>query len=354
MRHCLLNTDANAQAEAFPSFTTTDASSISSILSTSNSIPKVKPLWAYMEELGIGARSLDANGKVNKADLKVKVKMEPGLDSTLAEDDMEDEMKDADHSGEETDSPSSHNSELDDDDEDYAPTSRNLGSRRHQPRPRIPTRRSVTTKSGRAIKRKIVASDEEGEDDWCDEDGDDELDGDADVGGRSKTGRSSRQPSVARSTGGATSIDCKQRRSKMPWNTTKRLRAYFVANIIHPFPKDHQKRDLATEVNLNFKQVSDWFTNTRKRFWRPYHDYLTSIGCTLVDPTCGVCTCTSDDGSTKKKVGGAGMKNKRQKTSANEFATTGDDIDMEDGADKTNAVDTKAGLSLHYWWQMWD
>lgn len=85
---------------------------------------------------------------------------------------------------------------------------------------------------------------------------------------------------------------CSFSRSKLPLKAVGTLRAYFLAHIDHPFPRDTDKARLAEECGLAFKQVSDWFTNTRKRFWRPYADRLERLGCGLVArPTAQPCTC---------------------------------------------------------------
>jgi hypothetical protein len=62
----------------------------------------------------------------------------------------------------------------------------------------------------------------------------------------------------------------KERRSKLPLRSILRLRAFFSANVHNPYPTDEQKAQLAIESNLTVKQISNWFTNTRRRFWQPY------------------------------------------------------------------------------------
>ncbi|KAG8864052.1 hypothetical protein FRB96_006925 [Tulasnella sp. 330] len=43
------------------------------------------------------------------------------------------------------------------------------------------------------------------------------------------------------------------------------LRAFFIANVINPYPSAKQKRDLATAAGIDESSVSQWFTNTRRR-----------------------------------------------------------------------------------------
>jgi hypothetical protein len=78
------------------------------------------------------------------------------------------------------------------------------------------------------------------------------------------------------------------------------LRQFFLSHVSKPFPTDGEKRSLATETQLEFKQVSDWFTNTRKRFWRPYSDHLEMEGCALAKDPEGKCKCSTVNKSKKK------------------------------------------------------
>ena len=36
----------------------------------------------------------------------------------------------------------------------------------------------------------------------------------------------------------------------------------------NPYPSEEEKRALAMQLNLKEEQVSNWFVNVRKRFWR--------------------------------------------------------------------------------------
>jgi succinate dehydrogenase flavin-adding protein (antitoxin of CptAB toxin-antitoxin module) len=47
------------------------------------------------------------------------------------------------------------------------------------------------------------------------------------------------------------------------------LEQYFDKHIMNPYPNDAEKRQLARVLGLEDMQVSNWFTNTRKRFWIP-------------------------------------------------------------------------------------
>lgn len=40
-------------------------------------------------------------------------------------------------------------------------------------------------------------------------------------------------------------------------------------HFIHPYPNEEEKEELATEAGIDVKQLSNWFTNARKRIWQP-------------------------------------------------------------------------------------
>lgn len=181
------------------------------------------------------------------------------------------------------------------------------------------------------------------------------------------------------------------------------LRTFFIGHIDKPFPTDGEKRSLAAQCSLNFKQVSDWFTNTRKRFWRPHRDHLESVGCILVkEPSdtqqhgrdgvslerggeqskqvsqikatqwtgsftdlglllsmCAalarilrwaVCACKAGGAAGEKAVkGGTKKKAKAKKRGADDD----EDEEMEHEADETAAAAAPPS-HLHSWMQMWN
>jgi hypothetical protein len=71
-------------------------------------------------------------------------------------------------------------------------------------------------------------------------------------------------------------------RSKLPPPTIALLRSFFLQHIHHPFPSDEEKAALVKRTHLTHKQVCDWFTNNRKRYWRLYERKIMELGCGLV------------------------------------------------------------------------
>ena len=62
----------------------------------------------------------------------------------------------------------------------------------------------------------------------------------------------------------------KRRRSKLPLKAVLILREYFARHLNYPYPSDQDKKMLAGLTKLTGKQISHWFTNSRKRYWQPY------------------------------------------------------------------------------------
>jgi len=60
----------------------------------------------------------------------------------------------------------------------------------------------------------------------------------------------------------------KQRKHFLPSNATDVLRDWFLDHITHPYPSGQEKQALAQQTGLSYVQVSNWFTNTRKRSWQ--------------------------------------------------------------------------------------
>ena len=40
-------------------------------------------------------------------------------------------------------------------------------------------------------------------------------------------------------------------------------------HFAHPYPSEEEKEELAAEAGIEVKQLSNWFTNARKRLWQP-------------------------------------------------------------------------------------
>lgn len=55
----------------------------------------------------------------------------------------------------------------------------------------------------------------------------------------------------------------------LPSSAVQILKAWFFEHLEHPYPSSEEKEQLSQETGLTYLQVSNWFTNTRKRVWAP-------------------------------------------------------------------------------------
>jgi hypothetical protein len=62
--------------------------------------------------------------------------------------------------------------------------------------------------------------------------------------------------------------------SKLPKRAADTLQSYFVSIIHHPYPTKEQRQVLAQKCGLSYQQISNWFTNIRKREWKPAVDNI--------------------------------------------------------------------------------
>jgi hypothetical protein len=69
--------------------------------------------------------------------------------------------------------------------------------------------------------------------------------------------------------GGRVFLFSSMKRSKLGAESTRTLVRWFTTHMRNPYPSSEQKAELARASNLTVKQVNNWFTNFRKRHWRP-------------------------------------------------------------------------------------
>nr|CCA15629.1 conserved hypothetical protein [Albugo laibachii Nc14]CCA16311.1 conserved hypothetical protein [Albugo laibachii Nc14] len=65
--------------------------------------------------------------------------------------------------------------------------------------------------------------------------------------------------------------NCKKARRELPPQTVALLKGWMLSpeHIKHPYPTDADKQILLKQTGLNMKQLTNWFTNARKRIWKP-------------------------------------------------------------------------------------
>eukprot|EP00980_Cylindrotheca_fusiformis_P005463 scaffold1169_cov120-Cylindrotheca_fusiformis.AAC.13 len=64
----------------------------------------------------------------------------------------------------------------------------------------------------------------------------------------------------------------KQRKSSsLPTETVEYLKAWMMSpeHIAHPYPTEPEKAKIMADTGIELKQLSNWFVNNRKRYWKP-------------------------------------------------------------------------------------
>lgn len=57
----------------------------------------------------------------------------------------------------------------------------------------------------------------------------------------------------------------------IPQETVEYLKAWMMSpeHIAHPYPTEQEKAEIMAETGIELKQLTNWFVNNRKRFWKP-------------------------------------------------------------------------------------
>ena len=64
---------------------------------------------------------------------------------------------------------------------------------------------------------------------------------------------------------------CVAKSATLPSSTVEYLKAWIMSpdHMLHPYPTDIEKADIMRATGIEMKQLTNWFTNNRKRFWKP-------------------------------------------------------------------------------------
>ncbi|CAG5120034.1 unnamed protein product, partial [Candidula unifasciata] len=61
----------------------------------------------------------------------------------------------------------------------------------------------------------------------------------------------------------------KQKRGILPKQATQIMKSWLFQHIVHPYPTEDEKRQIAAQTNLTLLQVNNWFINARRRILQP-------------------------------------------------------------------------------------
>ena len=59
--------------------------------------------------------------------------------------------------------------------------------------------------------------------------------------------------------------------TSLPAETVEYLKAWMMSpeHIAHPYPTEQEKAQLMADTGIELKQLTNWFVNNRKRYWKP-------------------------------------------------------------------------------------
>ncbi|CAB9522598.1 Homeobox protein knotted-1-like [Seminavis robusta] len=62
-----------------------------------------------------------------------------------------------------------------------------------------------------------------------------------------------------------------EKRKPLPPSTIEYLKAWMMSpqHIDHPYPTEQEKEKIMADTGIETKQLTNWFTNNRKRYWKP-------------------------------------------------------------------------------------
>lgn len=63
----------------------------------------------------------------------------------------------------------------------------------------------------------------------------------------------------------------KRKSTSLPVETVEYLKAWMMSpeHVAHPYPTEQEKAKIMADTGIELKQLTNWFVNNRKRFWKP-------------------------------------------------------------------------------------
>ncbi|XP_044739511.1 homeobox protein PKNOX2-like isoform X2 [Chrysoperla carnea] len=101
---------------------------------------------------------------------------------------------------------------------------------------------------------------------------------------------------TSRASSGTHSSSRKQKRGVLPKHATSVMRSWLFQHLVHPYPTEDEKRNIAAQTNLTLLQVNNWFINARRRILQPMLD----------------ASVPGDNTNAQVKVSGSSQNNKKK------------------------------------------
>ncbi|CAM9859371.1 unnamed protein product [Lampetra planeri] len=89
----------------------------------------------------------------------------------------------------------------------------------------------------------------------------------------------------------------KSKRGVLPKHATGIMRSWLFQHIVHPYPTEDEKRQIAAQTNLTLLQVNNWFINARRRILQPMLDAGNTSGGNPTGNSVGNATGNPEGGS---------------------------------------------------------
>ena len=63
----------------------------------------------------------------------------------------------------------------------------------------------------------------------------------------------------------------KRKTTSLPSSTVDYLKAWMMSpeHVAHPYPTEKEKSQIMADTGIELKQLTNWFVNNRKRYWKP-------------------------------------------------------------------------------------
>lgn len=73
------------------------------------------------------------------------------------------------------------------------------------------------------------------------------------------------------STAPSSQKDKKRKTTSLPSSTVDYLKAWMMSpeHVAHPYPTEKEKAQIMADTGIELKQLTNWFVNNRKRYWKP-------------------------------------------------------------------------------------
>ncbi|KAI2507397.1 Homeodomain [Fragilaria crotonensis] len=87
----------------------------------------------------------------------------------------------------------------------------------------------------------------------------------------SRRARSSSSVSTSSTTSSLKGKASQRKSSSLPSETVEYLKAWMMSpdHVAHPYPTEQEKAQIMSDTGIELKQLTNWFVNNRKRFWKP-------------------------------------------------------------------------------------